>query len=62
MLRRPRRANPVPQGFTVPGGVAGVCSRLIETDADQVEGVPLGGGGGADLLDLMAADHDGLGG
>ena len=33
MLRRPRRANPVPQGFTVPGGVAGVCSRLIETDA-----------------------------
>src|SRR5207253_10805608 len=60
----PRCVNPLScRGFTVPGGF---CWCLLQGErdggAEQGEGLPLHGGGGDDLVDLLAADGDGVAG
>ena len=63
-LRLSRCVNPLScRGFTVPGGF---CWCLLQGErdggAEQGEGLPLHGGGGDDLVDLLAADGDGVAG
>jgi hypothetical protein len=57
------REPPVCRGFTFS---VWCCWCLLQGDRDgggeQIEGLPLRGGGEGDLVDLVAADGDGLAG